>query len=311
MTAVYISSKGEAMQIASMPYPYLCSALAKLERDQPGRADEIQAMRDEVAKRDLEHAEATANGSNMPPESVERVRPAPIDPPTDEGFEAVKVHVEDLLLEARNWADGVIVETADQAEAVDSLIDQIRQSEKLAERWRVAAKKPLDDQIAVIQDKFNAYFAPLKNKKPGAASLAINALLKTVEPYRLKVLREKEEAARKLRDEAIAKQLAAQQAAQAANQASIDEREAVEAKIKEAAQITRQATSAAKSLNVGTGLRTYFIPEITDYFAALEHYSANRSDEFEALILKLAKQDIDQGKRQLPGVNVKEDQRAA
>ena len=311
MTAVYISSKGEAMQIASMPYPYLCSALAKLERDQPGRADEIQAMRDEVAKRDLEHAEATANGSNMPPESVERVRPAPIDPPTDEGFEAVKVHVEDLLLEARNWADGVIVETADQAEAVDSLIDQIRQSEKLAERWRVAAKKPLDDQIAVIQDKFNAYFAPLKNKKPGAASLAINALLKTVEPYRLKVLREKEEAARKLRDEAIAKQLAAQQAAQAANQASIDEREAAEAKIKEAAQVTRQATSAAKSLNVGTGLRTYFIPEITDYFAALEHYSANRSDEFEALILKLAKQDIDQGKRQLPGVNVKEDQRAA
>ena len=49
MTSTYISSKGQAMKIADMAYPYLCSALAKLEREQPERGDEIDAMLAEVA----------------------------------------------------------------------------------------------------------------------------------------------------------------------------------------------------------------------------------------------------------------------
>lgn len=48
----YTSSKGQQLAIDGMAYPYLKSALAKLEREQPERADEIAAMREEVARRD-------------------------------------------------------------------------------------------------------------------------------------------------------------------------------------------------------------------------------------------------------------------
>lgn len=53
----YTSSKGEQKAIADMHFPYLLNALAKLERDHPERAEEIEAMRAEVAKRESEHEE--------------------------------------------------------------------------------------------------------------------------------------------------------------------------------------------------------------------------------------------------------------
>lgn len=48
----YTSSKGERRVISAMPHPYLLSALAKLQRDEPHRQTEIDAMSAEVAKRE-------------------------------------------------------------------------------------------------------------------------------------------------------------------------------------------------------------------------------------------------------------------
>lgn len=56
----YTSSKGQQLVIGDMAYPYLKSALAKLEREQPERADEITAMREEVARRDEAFAKEQA-----------------------------------------------------------------------------------------------------------------------------------------------------------------------------------------------------------------------------------------------------------
>lgn len=54
----YVNSKGLDVEIASMAYPHLCSAHAKLVRDQCDglRQTEIDAMAAEIAARDEAHA---------------------------------------------------------------------------------------------------------------------------------------------------------------------------------------------------------------------------------------------------------------
>ena len=58
----YVNSKGQDVEIASMAYPHLCSAHAKLVREQRDglRQDEIDAMAAEIAARDEAHAAALA-----------------------------------------------------------------------------------------------------------------------------------------------------------------------------------------------------------------------------------------------------------
>ncbi|WP_436357349.1 hypothetical protein [Brevundimonas sp. CEF1] len=62
MTTFYVNSKGQDVEIASMAYPHLCSAHAKLIRDQRDglRQVEIDAMAAEIAARDEAHAAALA-----------------------------------------------------------------------------------------------------------------------------------------------------------------------------------------------------------------------------------------------------------
>lgn len=58
----YVNSKGQDVEIASMAYPHLCSAHAKLVREQRDglRQAEIDAMAEEIAARDAAHAEMQA-----------------------------------------------------------------------------------------------------------------------------------------------------------------------------------------------------------------------------------------------------------
>lgn len=58
----YVNSKGQDVEIASMAYPHLCSAHAKLVREQRDglRQTEIDAMAAEIAARDEAHAAALA-----------------------------------------------------------------------------------------------------------------------------------------------------------------------------------------------------------------------------------------------------------
>ncbi|HBV12477.1 MAG TPA: hypothetical protein DEB60_05050 [Brevundimonas sp.] len=62
MTKMYVNSKGQDVEIASMAYPHLCSAHAKLVREQRDglRQIEIDAMAAEIATRDEAHAAAQA-----------------------------------------------------------------------------------------------------------------------------------------------------------------------------------------------------------------------------------------------------------
>lgn len=62
MTKMYVNSKGQDVEIASMAYPHLCSAHAKLVREQRDglRQAEIDAMAAEIAIRDEAHAASQA-----------------------------------------------------------------------------------------------------------------------------------------------------------------------------------------------------------------------------------------------------------
>ena len=49
-------------------------------------------------------------------------------------FTAIKVHIDDLMTEARNWCDGAPVETQAQADEVSRLVEMFREARDAADR---------------------------------------------------------------------------------------------------------------------------------------------------------------------------------
>lgn len=241
------------------------------------------------------HAPVAEIGHNNPPMSP---------------YEAVAVHLDGLLLEARNWADGSGVETQAQADDVSRLIEDLRLGEKAADEARVTEKQPLDEQIAEIQDRYNVYIAPLKNKKPGKVAVAVEALKATLKPFLDRLAAEKAAEAERLRKEAEAKAQAAAEAARAASMDNLEAREAAEALVEEADEAARIASRAAndkaqaKGGSRALGLKTYYRAEITDPKACLFHYAAERRADLLEFLLGLAQADVDAKRRGIPGVTV-------
>jgi len=304
--AVYINSKGQQVPIATMAGPHLLNARDKLVREgDPSRAAEIEAMNARLA--DLEsNVGVEAVGGNNPPPPVPTLA-KPVEIPS---FVAISAHLDDLLMEARNWADGTKVETAAQAAEVDRLIDDLSDGMGVADGARVIEKKPLDDMIDEIQTRFNFYIAPLKNKVPGKVPLAIKALTATVTPWRLaeeaRKLAEAEEA-RKLAQAKADEAAAAMRAADPANLAGREEAEAI---FQEAATLTRVANRAEKVATTGTGLRSTWTPTLTDGVAAARYYWGAEREKCEEFFLSLARVDVRNGKRLLPGFTITEDRKA-
>lgn len=111
----YQSSKG-AVEIDTMPLSYAKNALNKLRRTEPERTAEIEALDAHVTKlaeaatQESLNPRAVIGGNGPPPE--EQIKPE---------WEAVKVHMDDLLTEATNWADGEKIVSQEQADAVGRL----------------------------------------------------------------------------------------------------------------------------------------------------------------------------------------------
>lgn len=324
MLTHYNSSKG-AKEIATMPLPYAKNALAKLHRDEPERTAEIEALTAHVERLEAEAAESDTG-------TPVRDGPAPMgdnNPPADEAapnpkaWEAIKITLDDLLSEAAGWADGAAIETEGQAKDIGKLRGMLQQAMDDAEKARVAEKKPLDEQIAEIQNRYNEYIAPMKNKVPGRASKAIAALGNTLSVW----MRKKDEELRsREREAAAAAAKAAQEAIDARKeaQASTDlaEMDKAEVKLADAEALFRQAKAAAKEkafVGGEDGLRkqslraTYIAepsPEEGAMKAALIHYWAERREDMIAVIQGYASADArDPGKRArgIPGFVIREE----
>lgn len=235
---------------------------------------------------------------------------APLSP-----YEAVSVHLEDLLTEARNWADGVTVESQAQADEISRLIEDLRLGEQAADAARVKEKAPLDEQIAEIQDRYNLYIAPLKNRKPGKVPVAVEALKAALKPFLDKLEAEKRAVAAEAQRKAQEAVEAAQAAAKAAQVDNLESREVADNLVEAARQAQKAASYAEKDKaqarggSRALGLKTYYRAEVTDPKAALIHYVANQREALLGFLLKLAQDDVSAGKRQIPGVVVHEETR--
>ena len=295
----YLSSKG-AVEIDTMPYPYASNALAKLRRDNPERREEIAALEAHTAK--LE-AEAPPKDHNNPPEEIP-------------DWKAVSAHMDDLLTEARNWADGAEIENQNQADKVTELRQLLQDATNLADKARVSEKEPYDKLIAEIQDRYNAYIAPLKNKKPGKVSKAVQALGNLLTPWLNKLEAEKREREDKAREEAEKAQAAANAARQEAKRSddlsAMDEAddllEAAEAAAKTLKQVEKEKVHTHGAFKA-QGLRSKWVavPIEGEGGKALIHYAKTKTERVKVFLQELADEDVRRGVREIPGFEVKEE----
>jgi len=313
MTATHYAGSRGPVLIATMAHPHLVNAHAKLVREgDPARAAEIEAMAAQIAVNDAEHAELAEERGDDPPAVGHN------GPPEETPFEAIRVHAEDLLVEVRNWADGAQIETQAQADEVARLLDEVQKADRTADAARKREVEPIDKQRDEIQARYNVYIAPLKNKAPGKLPLAAAALKTTLAAWLKKLDDEKRAAAAAAQAEADAKAAEARAAMQqAATEGDFGAMEAAEELVSDASKAQADAKRAAndKAQAVGDGrargLRSYFTPMLADPKAALVHYVSTRPDDVKAFLLSLAKTDVQNGARKIPGFDVIEERRVA
>lgn len=315
---MYKSSKGE-VEIATMPFRYASNALAKLRREAPERTAEIEALEIHVAAFDQDGEPANprvALGDNNPPDD----EPEGVTENVTPNWETVQAHMDDLLTEARNWADGAQVTNQDQADQVAKLRQLLQDAANLADTARVAEKKPFDEKIAEIQDRYNAYIAPMKNKAPGSVSKAVTALGNVLSVWLNKLAEEKREREAKAREEA-----------EAAAAKAIEARKALDvstdlAASDEAAALLDAAEDAAKALRSverekvqakgefrAIGLRSYWRAEAVEGEGgkALVYYAKRYPERVKAFLQTLADEDVSAGAREIPGFTILEEKRVA
>jgi hypothetical protein len=202
-------------------------------------------------------------------------------------FEAWSIHIEELF----EMANGIGEATNDEQEAaLDSLMDDFRKAKRDADKDRAAEKKPHDDAAKAVQDKWK----PLLTR----CDIALDHIKKALTPYRAVKLKAIEEAARKAREDAAAKQAEA-----LASFASTDLDDRYEAEL-----IAKQAKAAQVAANkldrTATGLRTVWRAEVTNRKDALLHYIKTQPEAFEALVQSLADRDArnEATRRDIPGI---------
>lgn len=216
-------------------------------------------------------------------------------PPADAAF---GLHVDSLFTLLSDTLAGGNVTTDEQDAAIDAILDDFRTAAKDADKARVEAKRPHDEAAKAVQ----AVWKPIIDKADRGAGACKDALT----PYRVAKQRAKDEAARLAREEAEARQKAAQDALRTAD--DLETKFAAEQQLETAAKLTAVANKIERA---PTGLRTHWEAEITDRKAALLHYIARAPERFEALIQQLADEDARTTRAPVPGIQFNEIKKAA
>jgi hypothetical protein len=310
MTMMYQSSKGP-VDIATMPLRYAGNALAKLKREEPTRTAEIEALEQHCASLAEEGEEnpRVVIGNNNPPEETKPMRETPTS------WKTAKLRMDELLDEARGIT-GVEIVTQLMADQAGKLLRDLQAAADDADGVRVSEKAPLDEKINEIQDRYNEYIAPMKNKKPGLVRKAETALKNQIAAWLNKLEAEKvarETAAREAAEKAAAEALAAHTAAKQSD--DLDEIDAAE-------DLMAAADSAARDLRQ---IETQKVQARGDYRAiglrsvwhahriegeggkALSHYAKTQPARVISFIQALADEDVKAGIRNIPGFNVIEE----
>jgi len=235
------------------------------------------------------------------------------NPPELTPFEAVKTRIDDLYSKAKLWLDGEPVTTQDQANALNTLENRIREAAKEAEALRKAEVKPLDDAKSEIQERFNALIGETKTVT-GKTVMAIAAIKSALKPYLLELDRMQREAAAKAREEAEKAERAALVAMQTRDHENLAEREEAERLVNEAKALNTAASKAedakahAKGDGRATGLRSVWIAKMINDRDAATWAWQNHRQELIDFIQGLANKDVRDFKlRSIPGFEISED----
>ena len=223
-------------------------------------------------------------------------------------FDAITLKIDELYAEAKNWADGEPIASEEVAAAATAVFNALHDAGKEAESLRVEEVKPLDDAKAAIQAKFHPLIGDTKAGK-GKVVLGKSALSDVLTAWRAEVKRQKDAAALKARLEAEEEARKAAEAMKATS-GDLEARERAEEQLALAKDAERYATRLEKKAETGNGLRTVWVPELTDLNAAIKHYWASQRDRFAALVTELAAEDVRAGKRTIPGFTVTETKKA-
>ena len=227
-------------------------------------------------------------------------------------FDLIADHLEDLIAEARNFADGEPVSSQGQADAVSALIENLRIAAKDADAERVRENEPHDKAKAAVQAKYAPLIADPKNKNPGKVWKAIDALKACLQPYLAALDAEKREAERVAREAADKAAKDAVDAMRAAAADDLEAREAAEALIADAEAAAKLAKAAAGDKAHATGgsramgLRSVWKAELKDAQIAAGFFWKRDPSVFNAFLQKLADEDVRSGKRSIPGFDVTE-----
>lgn len=223
-------------------------------------------------------------------------------------YGALKAHIDDLDLEARNYLDGEPIATEAQAQAVARILDDARKAVKAADEARKAEKRPHDEAARAVQAKWQPLI--------GDAELVTVTAKKALAPYL-----EAQEAAQRAAAAEAAKlaEEAAERARQASEAAKPDDlagqatvrvlQENAAAAAKSAAKLDKarpQATGGSRA----TTLRTSYTAEITDPIAFIRWAWEQRKEDVTAFLEDLAATEARTGPRDIPGLIMKPQRKA-
>lgn len=225
-----------------------------------------------------------AMGANMPP------------------WEVLFGEIDAYYDEAKNWAsDGFSIESQEQADQLDELDKALLKAGQEADALRVEEKRPHDEAAQAVQEKYNPYV----QKGKGKVDVARSALKSLLTAWRTEQQRIKAEAAEKARREAEEERRLAEEAMRASS-GDLEAREQAEQQLQAAKQAESFAKKADKAATTGTGLRTSWVPKLTDRNAAIKHYWQKDPAAFERLVLDMAVTEVRQGVRSIPGFEIEE-----
>jgi hypothetical protein len=167
--------------------------------------------------------------------------------------------IDDLLEETSNWADGEPITSETMHDEITKLVGMLKDAGDRADCIRVELKRPHDVAAKAVQDEFNPYV----QKDKGKVDKAKRVLNELLTAWRVKVAREQEAIAQRLRDEASAAREEANKAIQN-SRGNLIEREYAEDDLKRAKEDEAAANRAARDAGKGLGLRTVLSSVVLD-----------------------------------------------
>lgn len=220
-------------------------------------------------------------------------------------FDEIVLEIEDLFAEAENWADGTSIENQAQCDALDVLDKSLLDAGKRLDALRVEEKRPLDEQVQAIQDRYNPFIQP----KKGKVDIARAALNPVRAAWKERERQRKEAEAQKARDEAEAARAEAERLMRE-SAGNLAARVDAEHMLDSAKLAERDAKKADKAAATGLGLRTSYQVEVTDLNEAVKYYWRTHRTEFSHLIAGLAMAEVQRGARMIPGITITEIRKA-